>query len=160
MTQPEASSFTKSLAISWSEIQEDAKHLAQRLKDSGQKWDKILAITRGGLVPAALLSRSLGIRFIDTICLMSYDEKDQQQDGIETIKPLQLEGPGDNILIVDDLVDTGKTASFVKEMLPKAHLAVLYAKTKGKPFADTYFKEISQDTWIYFPWELEPKNTP
>ena len=56
-------------------------------------------------------------------------------------------------LIVDDLVDTGKTAKVVRELLPGAHFATVYAKPMGRPMVDTFITEVSQDTWIYFPWD-------
>jgi xanthine phosphoribosyltransferase len=57
------------------------------------------------------------------------------------------------VLIVDDLVDTGKTAKVVRELLPEAHFATVYAKPMGRPMVDTFITEVSQDTWIYFPWD-------
>ena len=56
-------------------------------------------------------------------------------------------------LIVDDLVDTGKTARVVRELLPKAHFATVYAKPMGRPLVDTFITEVSQDTWIFLPWD-------
>jgi xanthine phosphoribosyltransferase len=58
---------------------------------------------------------------------------------------------------VDDLVDTGGTARIVREMLPKAHFATVYAKPDGRPEVDTYITEVSQDTWILFPWDSQPQ---
>ena len=52
------------------------------------------------------------------------------------------------------LVDTGATAKLVREMLPKAHFATVYAKPLGRPMVDTFITEVSQDTWIYFPWDM------
>ena len=60
-------------------------------------------------------------------------------------------------LIIDDLVDTGDTARAVRKMLPKAHFATVYAKPAGRPLVDTYITEVSQDTWIFFPWDMEPQ---
>ncbi|MEL6751180.1 MAG: phosphoribosyltransferase family protein, partial [Pseudomonadota bacterium] len=62
---------------------------------------------------------------------------------------------GRDVLVIDDLTDTGATAKKVREMLPNAHIATVYAKPKGVPLADTYVTEVSQDTWIYFPWDME-----
>ena len=56
-------------------------------------------------------------------------------------------------MIVDDLVDTGKTARLVRDLLPDAHFATVYAKPMGKPLVDTFITEVSQDTWIHFPWD-------
>ena len=63
-------------------------------------------------------------------------------------------GAGEGVLIVDDLTDTGKTAKVIRELLPKAHFAAVYAKPQGRPLVDTFVTEVSQDTWIYFPWDL------
>ena len=60
---------------------------------------------------------------------------------------------GKGVLIVDDLVDTGKTARVVRELIPQAHFATVYAKPMGRPLVDTYITEVSQDTWIFFPWD-------
>ena len=59
------------------------------------------------------------------------------------------------MLIVDDLVDTGATARVVRDMLPGAHFATVYAKPKGREMVDTFITEVSQDTWIFFPWDLD-----
>ena len=66
-------------------------------------------------------------------------------------------GDGAGWLIIDDLVDTGRTAKAVRDMLPKAHFATVYAKPAGRPLVDTYITEVSQDTWILFPWDIEPQ---
>jgi xanthine phosphoribosyltransferase len=101
-------------------------------------------------VPAAIVARELEVRLVDTICISSYDH--QSQGELNVLK--SIEGDGENMLIVDDLVDTGKTAKMVREMLPKAHLATVYAKPAGRPLVDTFITEVSQDTWIHFPWDL------
>ena len=59
------------------------------------------------------------------------------------------------LFLLDDLVDTGRTAKLVKEMIPKAHFATVYAKPAGRPVVDTFITEVSQDTWILFPWDAE-----
>ena len=122
-------------------------------------FQSIVCITRGGLVPAAIVSRELEIRLIETVCVASYHDYRSQGDtavlkGIgEVVVKTGGEG-GQGILIVDDLVDTGRTASIVREMLPKAHFATVYAKPMGRPLVDTFVTEVSQDTWIYFPWDM------
>jgi xanthine phosphoribosyltransferase len=66
-------------------------------------------------------------------------------------------GEGEGWLLLDDLVDTGTTARVVRALLPKAHFATVYAKPAGKPMVDTFITEVSQDTWILFPWDTEPQ---
>jgi xanthine phosphoribosyltransferase len=69
-------------------------------------------------------------------------------------------GAGRGVLIVDDLVDTGKTARVVREILPEAHFATVYAKPAGRPMVDTFITEVSQDTWIYLPWDMSLQFAP
>ena len=113
----------------------------------------IIAVTRGGMVPAAIIARELDIRLVDTVCIASYDGEKQQQS-IDVLKS-STGGSGKGWLIVDDLVDTGKTGQVVRNLLPEAHFATVYAKPAGKALVDTYITEVSQDTWILFPWDSE-----
>jgi xanthine phosphoribosyltransferase len=153
-----ASPTPKAFPVSWDQFHRDARALAWRLSGQGQ-WDAIVAITRGGLVPAAIVARELDIRLIETVCVASYHDY-KNQGSIQVMKEVQPslvqqgEGSGKSILIIDDLVDTGKTARVVREMMPKAHFATVYAKPQGRPLVDTFVTEVSQDTWIYFPWDM------
>ena len=147
----------KSFPVSWDQFHRDARALAWRLAGLRQEeWRAIVCITRGGLVPAAIVSRELGIRLIETVCVASYHEYSEQGElkVLKEISPELLADDGDGVLIVDDLTDTGKTAGVVRAMLPKAHFAAVYAKPKGRPMVDTFVTEVSQDTWIFFPWDL------
>ncbi len=142
--------YTKTFPISWEQLHRDSKALAWRLVDM-HAWKGIVTITRGGLVPASIIARELEIRLVDTVCISSYDGRGK---GASTIlKPVDIDSQG--WLLVDDLVDTGQTARIVREMLPKAHFATVYAKPEGRPLVDTFITEVSQDTWILFPWDAE-----
>jgi xanthine phosphoribosyltransferase len=146
----------KAFPVSWDQFHRDARALAWRIAGSDKTWRGIVCITRGGLVPAAIVSRELNIRVIETVCVASYHDYTSQGD-MEVLKEVSgelLESGGEDILIVDDLTDTGKTAEIVRAMLPKAHFATVYAKPKGRPMVDTFVTEVSQDTWIYFPWDM------
>ena len=145
----------KSFPVSWDQLHRDAKALAWRLMDGGP-WHGIVAITRGGLVPAAIIARELEIRLIDTLCVASYE--DQSLGQVRILKDVPGDGAG--WLIVDDLVDTGQTARAVRDRLPKAHFATVYAKPAGRPLVDTFITEVSQDTWILFPWDTELQSVP
>lgn len=151
-----SSSYRKDFPVTWEELHRNARALSWRLLEQGP-WKGIIAITRGGLVPAAILAREMDIRVIDTLCVVSYEEGESgyqsQQGDIKVLKG--VEGDGEGMLLIDDLVDTGKTARCVREMLPKAHFATIYAKPAGKPLVDTFITEVSQDTWIRFPWDME-----
>ncbi|GAB4194394.1 MAG: xanthine phosphoribosyltransferase [Thalassobaculales bacterium] len=144
------SRYGRNFPVSWDELHRNAKALAWRLVEIGP-FRGVVAITRGGLVPAAIVARELDLRLVDTICIASYDDK--SQGSLKVLKGVA--GDGEGLLIIDDLVDTGVTARAVRAMLPRAHFATIYAKPQGKPLVDTYVTEVSQDTWIYFPWDLE-----
>lgn len=138
-----------SFPVSWEELHRDTRALAWRLAEL-PAFDAIIAITRGGLVPAAIVARELGVRLVDTVCVASYDDRIQ---GEATVLKA-VKGPGKGVLVVDDLVDTGVTARIVRKMLPEAHLATVYAKPAGRPEVDTFVTLVSQDTWIVFPWDV------
>jgi xanthine phosphoribosyltransferase len=151
----------KIFPVSWDQFHRDARALAWRLNGAGP-FRAIVCITRGGLVPAAIVARELNVRLIETVCVASYHDY-KNQGGLQLIKGVAQsvidvsggndEKKGEGVLIVDDLVDTGKTAKLVREILPKAHFATVYAKPLGRPQVDSYVTEVSQDTWIYFPWD-------
>ena len=143
-------SAQRTFPVSWEELHRNAKALAWRLLDIGP-FTGIVAITRGGLVPAAIVARELEMRLVDTFCVATYDDR---SIGAPTILK-GIEGDGTGLLIIDDLVDTGVTARLVRSHLPKAHFAAIYAKPLGRPLVDTFVTEVSQDTWIYFPWDVE-----
>ncbi|GGO83127.1 xanthine phosphoribosyltransferase [Marinobacterium nitratireducens] len=148
--------YRKDFPVSWEELHRNARALSWRLLEQGP-WKGIIAITRGGMVPAAILARELDIRLIDTVCVTSYGKSDDgaemAQGKLNILK--RVEGDGEGMILVDDLVDTGKTAQCVRDMLPKAHFATIYAKPAGKPLVDTFITEVSQDTWIRFPWDMD-----
>jgi len=152
---PAQASTAKTFPVSWDELHRNARALAWRLLDL-KPWRGIVAVTRGGLVPAAIVARELDIRLVDTVCIASYDDRKQGQ----AVVLKSVAGDGDGWLIIDDLVDTGRTARVVRDMLPKAHFATIYAKPAGRPLVDTYITEVSQDTWILFPWDIDLQYAP
>ncbi len=116
--------YHRSFPVSWQELHRDSKALAWRLIERGP-WAGVVAVTRGGLVPAAIVARELEIRLIDTICIATYEDRERGEPKILKEVP----GDGEGWLIIDDLVDT-------------------------------FITEVSQDTWILFPWDTEPQSVP
>jgi xanthine phosphoribosyltransferase len=153
--------WQKSFPVSWDQFHRDARALAWRLSTAGP-FEAVVAVTRGGLVPAAVVARELGIRVIETICVASYDY--DKQGTISVLKTVRERivgtDKGAGVLIIGDLVDTGATARVVREILPKAHFATVYAKPLGRPLVDSFVTEVSQDTWIYLPWDMGLQFTP
>jgi xanthine phosphoribosyltransferase len=140
--------------VTWDQLHRDAKALAWRLI-SLAPLKGIVAITRGGLIPAAIVAREIECRLIETVSIVTYDEEVKGEPVIT--KPPTAAGDGAGFLIIDDLVDTGATARLVRTLLPRAHFAAVYAKPAGKALVDTFITEVSQDTWILFPWDTEPQ---
>ena len=150
MTSGRENVYHRTYPISWEQLHRDARALSWRLIERGP-WNGIIAITRGGLVPAAIIARELDVRLVDTVCIASYAGRHQGRS--QVLK--STTGDGDGWLLIDDLVDTGQTAKLVREMVPRAHFATVYAKPAGRPLVDTFMTEVSQDTWILFPWDAE-----
>ncbi|ABD55394.1 xanthine phosphoribosyltransferase [Jannaschia sp. CCS1] len=152
----------KGFHISWDQIHRDSRALAWRLDNHGPDdgaWKAVVAITRGGMAPAMIVARELDIRTVDTISVVSYHSGGGKADERREAKVLKgpdadLMGDGEGVLIIDDLVDSGKTLELVRTLYPKAHFATVYAKPEGEPMVDTFITGVSQDTWIFFPWDM------
>jgi len=142
----------KKLFVTWDEVEKHIKTLSLTLRQKGS-WDKLVCITRGGLVPASLLSHSLNIKYIDTLCLTSYDNQTTQQGIVSVLK--EVRDNASSTLVIDDLVDSDQTFVLAHQMLPNAHMACVYAKPNGIAFVDSYVASIPQETWIVFPWEVD-----
>lgn len=137
--------------VSWEELHKAGRRLAGKLHEL-QQWKGILAVTRGGMVPTAIIARELNIRLIDTICISSYDEYERGELNVNKVP--EIADGGKDWLIIDDLVDTGKTAAKVRSCFPNAHFATIYAKPAGLEYVDSYIEEVTQGTWIRFPWDM------
>lgn len=153
MSRPEEPA--RRFPVSWEQFHRDCRALAWRLSGLGP-FSAMVTVTRGGLVPAAIVARELSIRVVETVSIVSYRDE-EVQEAARILKPMAEhfgENGGAGILVVDDLVDTGQTARVMRQLLPQAHFACVYAKPAGRPCVDTFITEVSQDTWIYFPWDL------
>ena len=151
----------KGFHVSWDQLHRDSRALAWRLDGHGPGnsagaggWKAVVAITRGGMAPAMIVARELDIRTVDTISVKSYSHQDRTEAKVLKAPDAEIMGDGTGILIVDDLVDTGKTLELVRQMYPQAHFATVYAKPQGRAQVDTFVTEVSQDTWIFFPWDM------
>ncbi|MBI1215790.1 MAG: xanthine phosphoribosyltransferase [Alphaproteobacteria bacterium] len=155
----DSSPAPKRFLVSWDQFHRDSKALAWRLLEKGENWKGIIGITRGGLIPTGIVARELDIKVIESLSISSYDDKTQREARILKTFNAELTGDGEGWLVIDDLVDSGNTAKLIREMLPKCHLATVYAKPNGEPLVDTYVTWVSQDTWIYFPWDVDIQPT-
>lgn len=147
----------KGFHVSWDQLHRDARALAWRLDGQGPDngdWRAVVAITRGGMVPAMIVARELDIRIVDTISVKSYQHQNQSEPRVIKAPSAEAVGDGEGVLVIDDLVDTGKTLEVVRKHMPKAHIATVYAKPMGRPQVNSFITEVSQDTWIFFPWDM------
>ena len=148
----------KGFHISWDQIHRDSRALAWRLDGNGPdngSWRGIVAITRGGMAPAMIIARELDVRRVDTISVKSYDHQEQSEAVVlKSPNDELMTNGGEGVLVIDDLVDTGKTLDLVRKLYPNAHYATVYAKPAGRDRVETFITEVSQDTWIFFPWDM------
>jgi xanthine phosphoribosyltransferase len=120
----------------------------------------IAGVSRGGLAPMGYIARELEIRLCDTLCVASYHSY-QKRGRLKILKDLHPDvlkaiGPqGEGLLIVDDLVDSGNTFRILQKRYPKAFYIALYTKPKGKRTVQLSFLGVSQETWIYLPWDCD-----
>lgn len=145
--------------ISWNQVYKDIDNLSMLIALK-KKPDAIVAIGRGGLIPATILSYNLNVKVLQNFQIESYEG----QTKTETHKLWQ--NPGEhfltvfknkNVLVVDDLADSGNTLRLVKRFFEHKDInlmfATLYTK-KGTAFApDVSLREYSTEEWIVFPWE-------
>ncbi len=145
--------------LGWDDIMREVDDLVQRI---GTDYDAMLVITRGGMVPACLISERLDIRNILVAAVQLYT-------GIGTTldDPIFLQFPADvllhgkRILVVDDVWDSGRTAMCVRQRIQAAGgvptLAVLHYKPRASRFPNhqpDFFAEMTDD-WLVYPWDDE-----
>jgi xanthine phosphoribosyltransferase len=137
--------------VTWDMLQIYTRKLANRLLKKIHTFNGIIAVSRGGLVPSALLARELDVRHVDTVCIASYNY-DCLKKNRKIIK--KSEGNGEKIIVIDDLVDTGGTAKIIRNLYPKAYFVTIFAKPMGRLLVDDYIIDIPQNVWIEQPWDM------
>ena len=141
--------MTKKLYISWEEFHKDTKNLCKKIT---KKYNKIVAVSRGGLIPAGIMAYELDIRNNEAINFSSYDNEEYRN--IEDIKfEAHIGEVDENTLIIDDLADSGRTIQVLRQYYPQATFVTVYAKKQGAPNVDIYEKDMP-DEWIVFPWDI------
>ena len=144
--------MSEKYVVTWDMFQMHARKLSERLLPASQ-WKGIIAVSRGGLFPAAVLARELGIRHIETVCIASYHDHNNQGE-LQVLHAAQVPDGGEGFIVVDDLVDTGNTARAIRQMYPNVKFVTVFAKPAGAELVDDYVIDIPQNTWIEQPWDL------
>ncbi len=138
--------------VGWDEFHQDVKSLCDKIRQSG-KYNKIVAVSRGGLVPAGIIAYELNIRNMAVINIATYI-------GAEHLKLDEVDMPeyvgavDEKTLIVDDLSDSGQTLQVLRRQFPKGRYVTVYAKPKGLDEVDLFARAMPEK-WIVFPWDVE-----
>lgn len=140
--------------ITWEEIKQLSDTLANKIKSHCQDLETatIVAVSRGGLIPAQLIAYKLNIRDVRIMKLISYNS-DNSQDKIKDISTDRL-FDGDNVYVIDDLADSGQTITYIRQNFPNANICTLLTKDCCNATPDICIKKgIKGNTWIVFPWD-------
>ncbi len=144
----ESEKFVRRVSISWDELDRQSRLLAAHVRGL-KPWKGIVAVARGGLVPAAIVAYELDVRLVETLCISTYDYQTRRE--AEILKTLA--GDGTDMLVVEDIVDTGATGKIIRDILPNSYFVSIFAKPEGMKNADHAMIKVAQDTWIDFPWD-------
>ena len=140
------------IKLTWAQLHQDVRSLALQLAGRGP-FKGIVAVARGGLVPAGILARECDIRLVETVCIRSCEEQVYAPEA-KVLKTFSQDA-GLGWLAVDDMAATGRTAALLRAMLPKAHIAAVYAKEQGMAHIDSFAVTVPQDSWLLFPWDSQ-----
>ena len=147
--------------LTWDDFGVSARQLAQEIVDDGWVPDLVVAVARGGLLPAGAVSYALGVKAMGTMNVEFYTGVDETLAEPVLLDPLMdtTDLPGKKVLVVDDVADSGRTLKKVMEMLTEvegadARSAVIYHKPRSIITPDYAWKQTSD--WITFPWSAQP----
>ena len=150
----------ETLVLSWEELNGHVESLAQQIHDlpDAQRPDAILAISRGGLVPGAMLAYRLGIRDLLIAVAEHYDAAGRRPAPTIARMPSDESLKGRSILIVDEVWESGRTLALVAEHARAAGARVRTAVVHHKPGksevpgAPDFFAALT-DGWITYPYK-------
>jgi xanthine phosphoribosyltransferase len=138
--------------LSYKEVEDAAKQVADLIEKSGKSVKRLVAISRGGLIPTGLLAQYLNIREIHSLALYSYLSDGTQGEVTVVVRPDVPDQ--EDTLFVDDLVEGGKTAEYLKKMYPNSSFISLFSKINADYFVVKPVL-LSKNTAVVFPWELK-----
>jgi hypoxanthine phosphoribosyltransferase len=145
--------------VSWDEIVEWSRGLARRIKESGYRPTVIIAVARGGYVPARLLADFLNVSNMLSIQSQHWTEAAKAAERAILKFPYVVDLRGHRALLVDDIVDTGETLMLAKDYIMEkwrpdelrvAALQWISPVAKFRP--DYYYLEVREWAWFQYPW--------
>ena len=150
--------------LTWERFGAATRELARSVVDSGYEPEMVIAIARGGLIPAGALAYAIGIKAAGTLNVEFYSDIEETLPDPVVLEPLLDTDAviGKRLLVVDDVADSGRTLELVLGLLrrhtPEVRSAVLYTKPRTIVRPDYSWQET--DLWINFPWSSQPVITP
>lgn len=144
------------LHLTWMDVQRLSEKLADQIAESGFRPDIIVAVSRGGFDPARILSDELNIRSLASLQVIYYAGIRERNDKPQVKYPLNADISGLNVLVVDDVADSGNSLKVVKEYIDslgprEVKMATLHHKPWSTFEPDFYAESV--DKWIIYPWE-------
>ena len=146
--------------LTWGLFGEAIRALAEDVVRSGYEPSIILAVARGGLLPAAAIAYALDVKNVFMMSVEFYTGVDERLEFPIVLPPLlnTVDIAGASVLVVDDVADTGATLKLVKDVCAEhvadARCAVLYEKSRSVVKCEHVWRRT--DRWINFPWSSPP----
>ncbi|WP_213005079.1 phosphoribosyltransferase [Paractinoplanes toevensis] len=156
--------MTERETLTWDDFGRAGRELAQQVVDDGYRPDLILAIARGGLLPAGAVSYALDVKNLHLVNVEFYTGVDERLDLPVMLPPVPqtVDLSGATVLIVDDVADTGATLKLVRDYceghVAEARCAVIYEKPRSIVRCEYVWSRT--DKWINFPWSSRPSVIP
>ena len=145
------------LKLSWSDVEQAVNIILNRI--GNKKYDYVIGIANGGLIPATLIAKKLGLKTM-SVGVESYNNRDIKNLTLwsEINKIWYIQQHNDICLLVDDISDSGKSFNYVKNSYLKnqeilCDTASLVVKPKTTFMPDYFAMNVHTDTWVKFPWE-------
>ena len=145
--------------ITWGEVYRLSVLLARQVKDAGYRPDVVIAIARGGYIPARLVCDFLDIYDLTSVRISHYTAGSSKDETARLSSPLCMDIKGLKVLLVDDITDTGDTVEValqhIREFCPsEVKVAVLQHKKQSTLKPDFYAKTLVKWRWIIYPWAV------
>lgn len=144
----------ETIDISWQQIENEVNKIANSILSKKDTFDVVIGLSRGGLIPGVMLSHKLNLPFVSLVW--------QTRDGSKKDKKLLKQYNKETTLVIDDLIDSGKTFHEVLEVAPKVKYAALFNKLSSNSEYEYYTKHLdycgsvlyNDNRWLIFPWEI------